>query len=117
VALYFADECVTVETVEELRRLGLDVVYAREVCPGALDPEILRLATESGRILVTDDQGFGELAVRRSQPAAGIVILSLYQLPKDDRARHAAAQILALGEACLGRLAIVEPGRVRLRPL
>jgi predicted nuclease of predicted toxin-antitoxin system len=106
-----------IEIVEELRRLGMDVVYAKETCPGAPDPDVLRLATESSRILVTDDHGFGELAVRQSQPAAGIVILSLYQLPKDDRARRAAAAILALSDTCYGRLTIVEPARVRLRPL
>jgi len=117
VALYFAGECIANELVEELRRHGADVVYAKEVCPGASDVDVLRLATASRRVLLTDDQGFGELAVRQSQPAAGIIILSLYQLPTGVRERRAAARILALGDACHGQLTIVEPGRVRSRPL
>lgn len=116
-ALYFADECIDIEIVREMRSRGSDVVYAKETCPGAPDPDVLRLATEGGRILITDDHGFGELAVRQSQPAAGILILSLYQLAAAERPRRAAARILALGDTCYGHLAIVEPGRVRLRPL
>jgi predicted nuclease of predicted toxin-antitoxin system len=117
VALLFAGECVAAEIVRELRASGLDVAYAKELCPGSPDPEVLRLATDGGRVLITHDLGFGELAVRLGQPAAGVVILSLYALPAGARERYAAEQIRALGDGVLGRLAVVEPGRVRLRPL
>jgi predicted nuclease of predicted toxin-antitoxin system len=111
------DECVATEIVEELRAAGLDVVYAREVRQGSPDPEVLRLAADDGRILVTHDLGFGELAVRRSQPAAGVVILSLYALPVGARERYAAARLCEVGDGVVGHLAVIEPGRVRLRPL
>lgn len=116
-ARYFADECVATEIVREMRRDSLDVVYAKEVCPGEPDPVVLRLAAEAGRILVTDDLGFGELAVRHGQPAAGVVILSLYALPTGARERYAAKRIRELGDDLHGHLAVIEPGRVRMRPL
>lgn len=114
---FFADECVALEIVEILRDAGADVVYAKEVCRGARDREVLRLASEAGRILITDDTGFGELAVRQGLPAVGVAILSLYQLPAGDREQYAARQILAIGDGFRGRLSIIEPGRVRSRPL
>jgi predicted nuclease of predicted toxin-antitoxin system len=117
VALYLADECIVAETVRALRNAGLDVVYAKEVRPGRPDHEVLRLAWESGRILITDDLGFGELAVRHRQGAVGIVLLSLYALPAGARERYAAKQIQELGDSVLGHLVMVEPGRVRRRPL
>lgn len=49
--LLFADECVAGEIVQELRAHGLDVAYAKEICRGSPDPEILRIATEGGRVL------------------------------------------------------------------
>lgn len=116
-ALLFADECIAAEIVQGLRHDGLDVVYAKEVCPGEADREVLRLATEAGRILVTDDLGFGELAVRQRQPAAGVIILSLYALPTGVRERYAVQRIRELGDGLHGHLAMIEPGRVRLRPL
>ncbi len=116
-ARYFADECVAAEVVQGLRSEGLDVVYAKEVCPGKGDSEVLRLAAEAGRILVTDDLGFGELAVRRGQPAAGVVILSLHQMPVGARERYAVRRIRRLGDGANNHLAVIEPGRIRLRPL
>ena len=110
-AIYFADECVAAEVVQHMRRSGADVIYAKEICPGAPDPDVLRQATKDGRILITDDHGFGELAVRQTQPAAGIIILALYQLPTGERERRAAARILALADACYGDLVIIEPGQ------
>ena len=95
-ALYFADECVAADIVLELRAAGLDVVYAKEVCPGASDREVLRLAAEAGRVLVTDDLGFGELAVRYRQPAAGIILLSIYELPTGVRERYASSEDLRI---------------------
>ncbi|HEY1247271.1 MAG TPA: DUF5615 family PIN-like protein [Hyphomicrobiaceae bacterium] len=115
--LLFADECVAAEIVQELRAYGLDVAYAKEVCRGSPDPEVLRMATDGGRVLITHDLGFGELAVRQGRPAAGVIILSLYALPTGVRERYGAEQIRALGDRVLGQLAVIEPGRVRLRPL
>jgi predicted nuclease of predicted toxin-antitoxin system len=100
-----------------LRAHGADVAYAKEVCRGSPDPEVLRMATDGGRVLITHDMGFGELAVRQRQPAAGVIILSLYALPTGVRERYAAEQIRSLGDGVLGQLAVIEPGRVRLRPL
>jgi predicted nuclease of predicted toxin-antitoxin system len=114
---FFADECVSALVVHELRDNGVDVAYAKEVCAGEPDERVLQIATESGRILITDDLGFGELAIRQSYPAAGVIILSLYSLPQAVRAKHAVKGVLDVRDAVAGHLAVIEPGRTRLRPL
>lgn len=116
-ALFFADECVAALVVEQLRDHGHDVAEAAKVCPGYSDDQVLKLAAAAGRVLITDDQGFGELAVRYGQAALGVIILSLYGLPAGVRETYAADQIATLANRIDGHLAIVEPGRVRLRPL
>jgi predicted nuclease of predicted toxin-antitoxin system len=117
VAKFFADECVEALVVEELRALGHDVEKASEVCAGQPDDLVLKYSAAQGRVLITDDQGFGELAVRLAQAAVGVVILSLYALPAGTRERHAANQISRLADRVEGHLTIIEPGRVRVRPL
>jgi predicted nuclease of predicted toxin-antitoxin system len=117
VAGYLADECVAGAIVQRLRSLGLDVTYAKELCRGSPDTEVLALATRSGRVLITHDLGFGELAIRLGQPAAGVVILSVYALPVGMRERYAAQRIRELGCGAVGHLVVIEPGRVRRRPL
>ena len=48
-----------------LTRLGHDVISASDVIPGTADEEILDIAAEEGRILVTEDKDFGELVFVR----------------------------------------------------
>jgi predicted nuclease of predicted toxin-antitoxin system len=56
--------------VDALRGGGNDVVWARTDAPGASDREILARAQREGRVPVTFDKDFGELAWRASLPAA-----------------------------------------------
>jgi predicted nuclease of predicted toxin-antitoxin system len=115
--LFFADECVAALIVEGLRSRGFDVVDAKEICQGDSDERALALAAAGGRVLITDDRGFGELAVRHERPAAGVIILVLYAIPAGTRENYAIEQIAAIAADCEGRLVIIEPGRVRTRPI
>jgi predicted nuclease of predicted toxin-antitoxin system len=103
-----------------LRGHGHDVLDVRDVGLGSsTDSEIARRARDERRCLVTGDFGFAD--VRNYDPAsyAGIMVLSL-------PAAATARLILRLIEDVMqqpeilarldGRLAIVEPGRLRLRP-
>jgi predicted nuclease of predicted toxin-antitoxin system len=103
-----------------LRQRGHDAEDVRDIGLGsASDKEIAAYARDRGLCLVTGDFGFADL---RSYPAhlyAGIVVL---QLPRN----ATAALIVGLLDSLLrrprvladmpGRLAIVAPGSVRLRP-
>lgn len=68
-----------------------------------------------GRVLVTLDKDFGELAVVRDQPHAGIVRLVNWS------ARQQASICLSVlsryaAELQTGAIITVDPGRVRVRP-
>ena len=69
------DTCIWGGVIEALKVSGHDVIWAGawDVDPG--DDEILAHAHQEGRVLVTLDKYFGELAVVRDQPHAGIVRL------------------------------------------
>lgn len=72
-----------------------------------------RLAGE-GRVLITEDRDFGELAYASGRPSAGVVFVKF-----PSRARHAkpAAAVEAaakLGPQLRDAFAVIEPGRVRL---
>ncbi len=108
------DSCVWGGARDELRAAGHDVVWAGDwpVDPG--DDEILAVALSEGRILVTLDKDFGELAVVRGQPHTGILRLVGFAA----RQQAAACQrILELygGELNAGALVTAEPGRLRIR--
>ncbi len=79
-----ADENVGAATIRALRVAGFDVASIAEVCPGIADRQVLRLAREQQRWLVTFDRDYGDLIFGQGEPAPpGVVYLRM--LPSDPR--------------------------------
>jgi len=72
---FLLDTCVSGGACKELRSEGHDVVWAGEWREDPGDDEILVRAYHEGRVLVTLDKDFGELAIVRGMPHAGIIRL------------------------------------------
>ena len=113
----FVDECVAGLIVTGLIERGFDVADARKLCRGDSDDRALALAAATGRILVTEDRGFGELAIRHAHPAAGVIVLVLHSLQAPKREEYAIKSLLGILDRAEGYLTIIEPGRIRARPL
>jgi predicted nuclease of predicted toxin-antitoxin system len=89
----------------------------REWLPGASDEAVLRQGQTEGRILVTHDRDFGELAYRRRLPSmCGVVLLRLSGADRDADNRRALA-VLTSREDWQGHFSVVTDDRVRMRPL
>lgn len=70
------DENIHPEVVESLRKQGFDVRDVKEgPLVGAVDLVILRQAYEEGRVVLTHDSDFGQLAVAKLEPVVGIIYL------------------------------------------
>jgi predicted nuclease of predicted toxin-antitoxin system len=112
-----ADENVPGLVVTTLRGAGHDVLWVKESMGGAKDHEVLARAEQDGRLLVTFDKDFGELAVRTGLPvSSGVVLLRLRgESPEADNARAIAA--LTSRDDWTGHFAVVTDDRVRLRAL
>lgn len=109
------DTCVWGGVRAALTARGYDVIWTGEWESDPGDEEILEHAHDQGRILVTLDKDFGELAIVHNKPHCGIVRLV------DFSARDQAAICLAVleryrAELIHGALVTAEPGRIRIRP-
>jgi predicted nuclease of predicted toxin-antitoxin system len=114
---FLADENVPGDAVDELKAAGHDIVWVRTVAPGSKDEDILELATREERIILTFDKDFGELAWRAGLPASpGIV---LFRLPMPAAAEIGTILAARISERTdwAGHFTVIEPGRVRMRPL
>ncbi len=67
------DTCVWGGAVQRLREWGHDVVWSGDWDTDPGDQEILRIAHQEGRVLITLDKDFGELAIVFRYPHAGIL--------------------------------------------
>jgi predicted nuclease of predicted toxin-antitoxin system len=111
----FLDTCVWGGTADALRKSGHDVIWsgAWEDDPG--DEEILATAYAEGRILITLDKDFGELAVVWRSPHCGI--LRIAGLPARRQAEVIEIILKSHGtELETGAVVTAEPGRIRIRP-
>jgi len=109
------DTCVWGKAQEDLSGAGHDTEWAGDWDRDSGDEEILRLAHEQKRVLVTLDKDFGELGVAFGRPHSGLVRLvgmsAREQGPMcvDILSRYAE-------ELAAGAIVTVEPGRIRIRP-
>ncbi|MCY4164746.1 MAG: DUF5615 family PIN-like protein [Gammaproteobacteria bacterium] len=73
---FLIDACAASQPVlAALKDAGCDVVSVLERMPHAPDEAVLALALEENRVLVTEDNDFGELVFLQGLPHAGIVRL------------------------------------------
>lgn len=114
---FLADENFPGDAVTQLETAGHDIVWIRTAAPGSKDEEIAAWAAREGRIVLTFDKDFGELVWRVGLPVtSGVVLFRLPMPPAADMAKILAAR---LGERSdwAGHFTVIEPGRIRMRPL
>jgi predicted nuclease of predicted toxin-antitoxin system len=110
-----ADENVSRILVDDLRSHGHDIIWMKLRNPGAPDEEVIRIAAEEGRVLITSDKGFGDRVVRRGV-SVGVILLRLHSLGPEEFARVASRTILSRDD-WEGHLSVIEPHRIRMIPL
>lgn len=111
---FLADESCDFAVVRALRRAGHDVAAVADVARGAKDPEILRLAREQGRVLLTEDKDFGWQVYVAGKGGVGVVLI---RFPASLRRTLGSAVLEAVERLSqeIGRsFAVIEPGRVRV---
>jgi predicted nuclease of predicted toxin-antitoxin system len=109
------DSCVAGGAAGIVRGAGHDVSWAGDWPHDPGDQEILRRAADEGRVLVTIDKDFGELAVVQGMLHVGLIRLVGF------RANDQGPAILRLlakyeSELAAGAILTAEPWRVRVRP-
>ena len=114
---FLADENVSRLVVERLRAAGCDVASIRETRPGAPDKDVLDEADSDDRVLITEDRDFGELVVRQRLKVRGIILLELDRVTSAAEAELVAEIVRIHASKLTGNLLVVEPARIRVRPL
>jgi len=112
-----ANENFPGEAVEALRQRGFDVTWVRTEAPGSEDDEILKRAQVEGRVVVTFDKDFGELAFHNLRPASSGVILFRISAQSPGRVARVAVAALESRSDWAGHFAVVEDDRIRMTSL
>lgn len=114
---FLADENVSRFVIERLRAAGFEVTWIGMSAAGASDADVLAIASREGLVLITEDRDFGEMVVRQGFAVHGLVLLELDRLSNAAEADFVTAIVSAHADKLSGNLLVIEPGRVRIRPL
>lgn len=112
-----ADENFPEKAVDALHLAGHDIVWIKTIAPGITDRDVLQLAQDERRILLTFDKDFGELAFRVGLPSlAGIILFRLKPMPPTEIARIAVV-VVQSRQDWHGHMSVVDERRIRMTPL
>jgi hypothetical protein len=114
---FLANENFAGAAVRMLETAGHDVVWVRTAAPGMSDPDVLAWAVREERVLLTFDKDFGELAWASALPPACGIILFRMPMPKPSDAGRRLSDLITARDDWAGHFSVIEPGRVRMRPL
>lgn len=112
-----ANENFPGKAVASLIDRGHDVIWVRTEAPGISDQDVLSRAQAEGRVLITFDKDFGELAFRYGLPSKCGVVLFRMAAPSPEHVARVAVAALESRDDWQGHFAVVEDARVRMTPL
>jgi predicted nuclease of predicted toxin-antitoxin system len=114
---FLANENFPGAAVTALADAGHDVVWIGTKAPGLKDADVLAWAASEERILLTFDKDFGELARHTVLPPECGVVLFRMPVPPPHEVGQRLMELLTSRADWAGHFSVVEPGRVRMRPL
>lgn len=86
---FLADECTFTNTVRLMRGHGCEVIRIQELgMAGASDAAVYQRAKEDEAVLVTTDQGFGDVRTYSPSEHHGIIVLKMRPDPVSVQAVH-----------------------------
>lgn len=115
---FLLDQDVYAATAQFLRNSGHDVVTAAEIgCSQSADSDLLRIAQEQNRILITRDRDFGSLVFVKGF-GAGVIYLRVLPSILHLVHKEMATVLTSYSEEEVKKaFIIIEPGRHRFRRL
>lgn len=110
-----ADENIHADIVAWLRDRGNDVLYAAETLPTRRDDDLLAIARQEERVLITDDKDFGELVFHQRLATSGIVLVRLHSPSIAERLKRLAQVWPAIETRIAGRFTVISDRKIRVR--
>jgi predicted nuclease of predicted toxin-antitoxin system len=98
-----------------LRQIGYDAVYVGDDNPRVSDIDMLRLAVQEQRIIVTMDTDFGELVYHSGEPHAGVLLLRIPGAGASEKVSTVEEIINRYGSQLPHHFSVYRNGQLRVR--
>ncbi|MBS1625691.1 MAG: DUF5615 family PIN-like protein [Bacteroidetes bacterium] len=92
------------------------MVYIR-IISSIPDDEVLKIAYEDERVLITTDKDFGELVFRLRLPTRGVLLLRIPELSHEEKSNLLQSVIPRIYAELSGAFTVITKEKIRIVPL
>ncbi len=114
---FLIDESVEKPIVDWLRDRKYDVEYVAESSSGITDEEVIRIANNESRILITNDKDFGELIFRQGKITQGILLIRAVNEESSNKLRLLKEVLKKAKNKLEGSFIVVNETGIRIRKI
>ncbi len=114
---FLADESIEKPVVDWLRGQDFDVRYVTEITPSINDEEVIRIANDEGRILITNDKDFGELVFRQSKIVLGVLLIRAINERASNKIRLVREVLEKARNKLAGYFVVVNEAGIRMKKI
>lgn len=114
---FLVDVGVSNKVEEYLESSGFDTKCIREIDPRLKDIEIIKIASEENRIIVTMDKDFGELVFKSSQAHAGVLLLRLENETSNSKVKIVKSILENYSNELNNNFCVFHKGKLRIRKI
>jgi len=98
-----------------LTNSGFDAISILDIDPSMADSDILSIAEQEQRMVITMDKDFGELVYRSGQQHFGVLLLRLEDASGSEKAEIVAIILNEYASEIEGKFSVFQNGRLRIR--
>lgn len=114
---FIADEGFSFPISSILRDKGYDVKWIGDIASGVDDRIVFEISRKEGRIILTEDKDFGELAIRFKCKTSGIILLRIDPDQKELREKKVLELFRNFSDKLKGHLIIIDKQKFRFRKI
>jgi predicted nuclease of predicted toxin-antitoxin system len=114
---FLADENCDFIVVRSLRQAGYDVCSIAEVFPSASDAQVLQLAIDEKRTLITEDKDFGEWVFSHGKKLEGVILIRFPGNARSSLSEKIKILVDGHRHELKNSFVVLEPGRARIRKI
>ena len=110
---FLADVNVERGIIKSLKEHGYDIIWVADVNPAMIDEDVLKLARDDKRILITNDKDFGELIFYQKLLSNGVILFRTKDLNSHDKSRILQNLLFKYNTKVPGYFIIISPKKYR----
>jgi predicted nuclease of predicted toxin-antitoxin system len=114
---FIADVNVEKPIVDYLSESGYDIKWIPDYNCEILDEDLLSLANNEKRILITNDKDFGELTFLQKKLSTGIILLRVKGQLSQDKVKLIRNVLRNYGDKLLNHFIVITKKKIRIVPM